>query len=194
MFAIPAQAERYGGIDSGGGKSVVGTLINHGAIGEAVASSVVAIGTSTVSSGLIEVLYVGPAPYDADNDGLPDEWEKEHFGNIEADPQGDPDGDCNTNLMEFLAGTDPNDITSRFNPRGNHDGADYAFPVQTIVNRSYKVYVSKNLEDWYIQQTINGDGTQHIFSFDPSTLAAESPLYGSPKFFFRVEISIPAAP
>jgi hypothetical protein len=194
LLAAHAGAERYGGIDSGGGKSAVGTQTNHGSIGESIASSVVAAGTATVSSGLIEVLYVGPAPYDSDHDGLPDAWEKERFGSIAANPQDDPDGDGNTNLMEFLAGTDPDDITSHFHPGGDHNGIDYAFPIQTITDRSYKVYVSKDLVTWYEQQTITGDGTQHTFSFDPAGLAAESPLYGSPKFFFRVEISASAAP
>ena len=48
---------------------------------------------------------------DADNDGLPDEWEKKHGLNPgdAADAQADADGDGFTNLEEFLAKTDPTD-------------------------------------------------------------------------------------
>ena len=47
---------------------------------------------------------------DTDGDGLPDWWEKEHFGDpIIADPVDDPDDDGYTNLEEFKKGSDPND-------------------------------------------------------------------------------------
>src|SRR5262245_25819064 len=45
---------------------------------------------------------------DSDNDGLPDEWELRHFGNLNQGPNGDPDGDGLTNLQELAAGTNPN--------------------------------------------------------------------------------------
>jgi hypothetical protein len=44
---------------------------------------------------------------DSDNDGLPDPWEIEAFGNLSQNAQGDPDGDGLSNLEEFLGGTDP---------------------------------------------------------------------------------------
>ena len=44
---------------------------------------------------------------DSDNDGLPDEWEMQYFGNLEQGPTGDPDGDGLQNLYEYLAGTNP---------------------------------------------------------------------------------------
>jgi len=50
---------------------------------------------------------------DTDNDGLPDDWEITHFGNITSqNSSGDPDGDDNDNLTEFLDGTNPNDPNS----------------------------------------------------------------------------------
>ena len=45
---------------------------------------------------------------DTDNDGLPDEWEKLYFGNLNQDAKGDPDNDGLTNAEEFAAGTNPN--------------------------------------------------------------------------------------
>lgn len=52
---------------------------------------------------------VGPPinPSDKDGDGLPDEWENEHFGNLTYGPNDDPDKDDLTNLQEYLGGTDP---------------------------------------------------------------------------------------
>jgi len=44
---------------------------------------------------------------DSDNDGLPDSWEQEHFGNLEQDATGDPDSDGFTNYQEWQNGTDP---------------------------------------------------------------------------------------
>ena len=49
---------------------------------------------------------------DADKDGLPDCWEVQYFGNTYQVPNGDPDGDGNSNLTEYLDGTDPTDPQS----------------------------------------------------------------------------------
>lgn len=54
-------------------------------------------------------LKSAPAPKDADNDGLPDDWETQN-GLDPQDPSDnnkDKDGDCYTNLEEWLNGTDP---------------------------------------------------------------------------------------
>jgi pectate lyase len=50
----------------------------------------------------------GPAPSDADDDGMPDEWETKHgFARRAADNNQDADGDGYTNLEEFLNSTHP---------------------------------------------------------------------------------------
>ncbi|MFQ5909493.1 MAG: fibronectin type III domain-containing protein, partial [Thermoplasmata archaeon] len=46
-------------------------------------------------------------PGDADNDGLPDSWEEEYFGDLAEGPLGDPDGDGLPNIVEYRDGTDP---------------------------------------------------------------------------------------
>ena len=49
-------------------------------------------------------------------DGLDDAWQNQYFGlnNTNAAPGQDPDGDGQTNLLEFTAGLIPTDPTSRF--------------------------------------------------------------------------------
>ena len=52
---------------------------------------------------------------DYNNDGLPDDWQRGHFGNNSAKwPSGtlDTDGDGVANMEEFMAGTDPMDVSS----------------------------------------------------------------------------------
>lgn len=44
---------------------------------------------------------------DTDNDGMDDDWEREHFGNLDRNGTGDFDGDGVSDLDEFLDGTDP---------------------------------------------------------------------------------------
>jgi hypothetical protein len=45
---------------------------------------------------------------DDDEDGLPDLWEIQYFGTIDGvTPQGDPDGDALSNLVEYGLGSDP---------------------------------------------------------------------------------------
>lgn len=45
---------------------------------------------------------------DSDNDGLPDSWEEEHFGNLNETGEGDPDDDGLINRDEVAFGGDPN--------------------------------------------------------------------------------------
>ena len=47
------------------------------------------------------------AAVDADNDGLPDQWETGYFGNLNAKSGEDSDGDGLTNLEELRLGSDP---------------------------------------------------------------------------------------
>ncbi|MDP2325162.1 MAG: IPT/TIG domain-containing protein, partial [Gammaproteobacteria bacterium] len=54
-------------------------------------------------------LIVGPGSGfdDFDLDGLPDDWERTHFGDLRQNPEDDPDLDGLTNEQEYLLGTNP---------------------------------------------------------------------------------------
>lgn len=87
-------------------------------------------GTATYGNGIIsspsEVggwpeLKSGAAPADSDNDGMPDEWEKQYGldGNNANDGASDKDGDGYTNIEEYLNGTDPTVFVDYAKPENN---------------------------------------------------------------------------
>ena len=49
---------------------------------------------------------------DVDADGIGDRWEIEEFGNLDANPEDDGDGDELFNLVEWVIGTDPQNTSS----------------------------------------------------------------------------------
>ena len=57
---------------------------------------------------------------DTDNDGMPDDWERWHLGNLLSDGSDDSDGDGLLNLEEFLHSTNPNSTDSDYD--GLSDG------------------------------------------------------------------------
>lgn len=182
-------------IDSGGGASLVGSMTNHSSIGSPFATGNSMIGANENKSGLIQVLFTGniDPDLDADANGLPDAWEEQYFSAQAVDPLADSDGDGTRNLMEYLAGTNPTDRSSKFQPTGALTGLTYNMPIQTVQGRTYKVWVTKDLSSWTLQQTYSGDGTQKVFSFDPTTISA-GPLHSlthPSSYFFRVEVGLP---
>ncbi len=139
------------------------------------------------ATGLIEILYP-PAPVldpeaDTDGDGLPDSWETEQFGSLNATASADPDGDGTTNMMEYLAGTNPLSAASVFRPATHTSGGKLILTVPTVSNRSYRVWGTANLQSaWTQHDTIVGDG---------ATVQWEYLMSQSPRYFLRIEILIP---
>ena len=182
-------------IDSGGGKSSGGAVFNHSSIGGSFATLITQGGATLNHPGLIEVIYPAtPASItDVDKNGLSDGWEIQFFGALGVDPSADADHDGSTNLMEYLAGTDPNDAHSVFRPQGSLTHGIFGMPIQTVVGRDYKVWVTRDLQSWTLQCTLTGDDTEQLFEFDETTVTA-GPLHSDihpSNYFFRVEILIP---
>jgi len=126
-----------------------------------------------------------PLPFqDTDGDGLPDDWEFEHFGNFTiADPNADSDvpPDGFSNLEEFLAGTDPNDSNSilwvEMEPLGN---GDFQITWLGAPNRFYTIERSANLLTGYAP-TATG-----IPTASPFNTYVDSPDPGEANYFYRI--------
>jgi parallel beta-helix repeat protein len=65
---------------------------------------------------------------DSDNDGIPDAWELEHFGDLSHDASTDADNDGLNDLEEYQNGTDPN------NPDSDNDGMPDGWEVDNGLN------------------------------------------------------------
>ena len=180
FFALASGA--LAAIDSGGGLSDLGTGANHSSIGAPLA-------TGGSVAGLMEILYP-PAPAlepaaDTDSDGLPDSWEDENFGNLTATATADSDGDGTTNLMEYLAGTDPGSAASVFRPASHTAEGNLVLSVPTVSGRSYRVWGTANLKDpWTQHDTISGDVSSVAWEYLMSQSATG-------RYFLKIEILIP---
>jgi hypothetical protein len=79
-------------------------------------------------------LGVTTVAVDMDHDGLPDEWERKYFGEEDAAPGNDADGDGKTNLEEFQAGTNPKDFYNGVKPvqeplNGGREGLNHELSI-----------------------------------------------------------------
>lgn len=119
---------------------------------------------------------------DADNDGLPNDWERANGldPNQASDAAEDLDGDGMNNLDEFQAGTDPRSALSRWRIErleSNEAGA-WELMWQSVAGRRYQIFASPILEtdDWTM---IGGqDGTGEMMSFlDERSLDGLSQFY-----------------
>ena len=93
-------------------------------------------GTSTTSAAVVITV-----PWDADADGMPDDWELLKMGATTHAPDGDWDGDNFSNYNEWIASTDPNSP-------GSYIGWESQFKVsssvlqltfQSVTGRTYQI-------------------------------------------------------
>jgi hypothetical protein len=86
---------------------------------------------------------------DADNDGLPDDWEITYGTNPSlADADEDPDGDGLTNAEEYAAGTHPNQSASTLRVEDiTTDGAQVVLTFYRAAARAYRVLYKDSLAD-----------------------------------------------
>ncbi len=92
---------------------------------------------------------------DTDNDGLPDAWELQHFGNLQQGSAADSDNDGLTNLQEYQNGTNP--LADDSDNDGMPDGYEVTNGLNPLVDDS--------LEDK------DGDRIPNIFEYRHQTAA-----------------------
>lgn len=135
--------------------------------------------------------------------GVPDWWGNYYFGAGGVNPLGNPAHDGMSNLMKYALGLNPNATNSEapFNVsyQGYTDGKTY--PYLTYIRSSdaaltlgFQMQLSTDLSTWQLQsQTFQqvgtttdlGDGTEQL------TLRCLTPVTGSPKLFFRLQVTTP---
>jgi len=127
----------------------------------------------TVYGSLGQYWISGVVSGDADDDGMPNEWEALYFGNFtNAIASEDLDGDGADNLSEYIAGTLPNSATSVFEitsfvvPASN--GAPFIVNWNTAAGRLYSVGHSDNLilsfPPTYLPDAIDLPDTQNSYT------------------------------
>ncbi len=92
-----------------------GVVVTHAFVANSTDATVVMDGTGIKDPAITDLnpvingatLELLQGLVDSDNDGLPDAWELDVFGNLDQKGSGDADGDGLTNLQEFTLGTDP---------------------------------------------------------------------------------------
>ncbi len=88
---------------------------------------------------------------DADHDGLPDAWEIQYLGGTNATASADADGDGQSNLQEYLAGTNPTNADSAL--RITHAARDEMAPDSmtlrwdSVPTRCYTIQSRDSLDD-----------------------------------------------
>ena len=87
------------------------------------------------------------ANVDADADGLPDDWETQYFSNHDSGPDDDFDGDGQSNLHEYHAGSDPTELTSAFTARTTEesDGTSFTLSWFSVPGKIYDIQFTEDL-------------------------------------------------
>lgn len=133
---------------------------------------------ATPTAGLANTT-TGPA--DSDGDGLPDDWEIAHFGNLLRDGSGDFDGDGFSDRGEFLAGTDPGNALDSLRIQGiQASSGNVTVRFNAVSGRSYRVESTDSLvlKNWtVVQDTGVVASTGPIEITDSNTVGVSARFY-----------------
>ncbi len=110
---------------------------------------------------------------DTDGDGLPDDWEADHFGDLDAKPGDLATNGINTMVECYIAGLDPTSSTNRFQLSIVRSPSS-VLRWNSVSSRIYAVYWSSNLfSDFTL---LEGDLTGGVFT-NTSHVAEEKGFY-----------------
>jgi hypothetical protein len=131
---------------------------------------------------------------DADNDGIPDEWETGHGLNpaSAADRDADADGDGMKNWEEYIAGTDPTNALSYLRVENVWSGATSNQQVRikfnAVANKTYTVLSRDGLGagSWNRLADVVAESTDQVVE-----VPDERPLNSPPRFYRLVTPRLP---
>lgn len=131
-------------------------------------------------------LTVATSSLDVDGDGMADDWERQFFGGLSANPNDDFDRDGVSNLREFRAGTNPKDAESLFEIveiRSTAGGISLGWSSQT--GKRYRVRrASQLLGAASSYQTV----ATGLTSTPPFNEFIDPQAAGGTQFFYLIEI------
>ena len=149
FFASPSAkffvGEKLVTSDGGGSVSFSATLPAIVAAGHEITATATALTTGDTSELATPETVTS---LDGDNDGLPNAYESATPGLNPANPLDaalDTDGDGFTNRQEFVAGTNPNDATSRLVSAGALSGSDFVVSWGSVAGKFYRLERSESL-------------------------------------------------
>jgi hypothetical protein len=120
---------------------------------------------------------------------FPDAWELANYNSLDGAANDDTDGDGQSSLEEYLAGTNPNDPASvlAITNHASTGGINTTLTWKSVMNRNYRIQQSTDLNSWL------DSGLGVIAPEGATTTDAFAHPY-SPKRFFRVLALNPLAP
>lgn len=148
-------------------------------------------GYNAIASGWFEAMQDLP---------LIDSWRIRHFNTStatgDAADLADPDGDGDSNLMEYALGTDPNSPTTHPVTRSvvSQAGADYlsiSFPRRKNPDLHYLVEVSSDLQSWTSATVQSGTPVFLNQDFEQVTFRDNQPVSSSDSRFIRLRVIAP---
>ena len=136
----------------------------------------------------------GSTDPDRDNDGLPDVWELENFGNLDRDGTGDFDRDGLTDREEYIVGSNPMNAASGFPALAVESTGD-TFRVQfpTVAGRVYTVMARTHLtsgDDWTAVTQIADGQANPVTGDDTTKTVTETGLGSTGGRFYRVQVEL----
>jgi hypothetical protein len=158
------------------------TLQNVSA-GDAGSYYVVVFNNDGSATSQAATVSIGGSDPDQDGDGMPDAWELAHGLVVGInDANLDPDGDGVTNLQEFLAGTDPQDINSFLKVDEIAPvGADNSYTIRfnAASNKTYSILFADALPAsvWNKLQDLTAAPTNRVVTVTNSAASAQQRFY-----------------
>jgi hypothetical protein len=135
------------------------------------------------------------AMHDADQNGLPDWWERIFFGSTGVDPNADPDGDGLTNIEEAQQQTNPNQADSTHAAYAFIAGGDgqtglpgriLAWPLKVLIKKD-----GQPLPNAAVQFQIQSGGAQMASDADGTTLSNTLEVFSGADGIARAFLKLP---